>query len=483
MNSVAGAAQSTQSIQASQTQNSVFESVTEEFDLVIDDIEGELPAALRGTLYRNGPSQWQSDCGHVFDGNGMISQFIFSDGQLRYRNRFVRTPKYLAESNGKRLRGLGTERPGGMLANALRPPSDRANTHALFFGEQVLALTDDGRPWRVDADSLATIGSTGFAGRLPITSLFSAHPRIDPQTGELFNFGIALDLRRAPRLPISMNIYRIDVRGKLSVAASFPLDRVHVNHDFVITPNYFVFVLAPITISLGKAMHAGLGLSPFEGAAVFEGARATRFVLVPRNGGKPRIIEHEAFAYVHFNNAYEDGKDVVIDLSLHDSWEASSALLKDFRNINVDHSVGGPLVRFRVSPDNRITRTDLSSLKSEFPQHDWRRTSLPYRYSYLSGTAGNGETAIIKVDNDSGESVLHGFANSAPGEPLFVPRSANGAEDDGWLLCLTCVPEQQRSALFVLDARQPDAPPLAVATLPHQQFPGFHGSFTTRIAR
>jgi len=60
-----------------------------------------------------------------------------------------------------------------------------------------------------------------------------------------------------------------------------------------------------------------------------------------------------------------------------------------------------------------------------------------------------------------------------PGEPLFVPRSKDSAEDEGWLVCLAYVAAEHRSALIVLDAKNLDAPPLAVARLPHHQFPGF----------
>ncbi len=295
--------------------------------------------------------------------------------------------------------------------------------------------------------------------------------------------GIAMNLKQVPGLPVSMNIYRLSPNGRFDVAASFPLDRIYINHDFVITPRYFVFVLAPIVVAPALALQAGLGLIPFESATVFRESLGTRFVLVPRNGGKPRIIEHDTVTFVHFNNAYEDGNDVVIDLCLHSSWDESSSLLKDFRSIGLGNSVGGPLARFRVRPDNKISHEILLTNKVEFPQHDWRRTSLPYRYSYSVGECGNqAGAALFKVDNVTGQSAWHPFAMNMPGEPLFVPRHSNAAEDDGWLLCLTYLAEEHRSALFVLDASRIEAEPLAVAKLPHHQFPGFHGSFTRRVA-
>ena len=53
--------------------------------------DGELPAELSGTLYRNGPGRWQDHTGrplhHLFDGDGMISAFPLGGGKVHSRNR------------------------------------------------------------------------------------------------------------------------------------------------------------------------------------------------------------------------------------------------------------------------------------------------------------------------------------------------------------------------------------------------------------
>jgi len=63
-------------------------------------IEGSIPTQLRGTLYRNGPGLF--DRGglrkrNLLDGDGMVQSFTFHDSGVHYRNRFVRTNKYLKE--------------------------------------------------------------------------------------------------------------------------------------------------------------------------------------------------------------------------------------------------------------------------------------------------------------------------------------------------------------------------------------------------
>nr|WP_160824958.1 carotenoid oxygenase family protein [Actinomadura sp. J1-007] len=64
-----------------------------------------------------------------------------------------------------------------------------------------------------------------------------------------------------------------------------------------------------------------------------------------------------------------------------------------------------------------------------------------------------------------------------------MPREPGAAEGDGWLLTLAYDPDEHRSRLLVLDARDVEAEPVAVARLRHHIPMGFHGSFTRRIAR
>jgi hypothetical protein len=54
--------------------------------------------------------------------------------------------------------------------------------------------------------------------------------------------------------------------------------------------------------------------------------------------------------------------------------------------------------------------------------------------------------------------------------------------DDGWLLTVVYLAAEHRSALVVLDARDPSRAPIAIARVDRHFFPGFHGSFTNRVA-
>ncbi len=466
------------------TVNPALQPAEEVPNEVLLDITGTIPTELRGTLYRNGPGRWEAGgfvAQHAFDGDGLVSKFVIHNGTVRFQSRYVRTPKFKTEEAGKGagIRGMGNQRPGGALGNAGRYPADSANTHAFVHAERLVALSDVGRPWEIDLDDLTTHGVCTFDGKLPIASRFSPHPRIDPISGELFNFGLDVAPRFAAKMPIGLKCYRVDAKGKLSTIATVPLDHAHIQHDFAITQHYLVFILAPIVLDPVRAM---LGLTTPEGATSFRPDIGTKIVLVPRNGGKRREIECPPLMYVHINNAFEDRDDIVVDLVRYDDYREFFDPVRSFRTPD---AVGGFASRVRVTKGDKVTIEDFSEQRTELPQHDWRRTSRSYRFGYhatLDGRPG-ASNRVIKVDANTGDQWEHAFAPSdAVGEPIFVPRSASAAEDDGWLLTVVYLAAEHRSALVVLDARDPSRGPIATARVDRHFFPGFHGSFTHRVA-
>lgn len=458
--------------------HAIFDSLLDEHDYVVDEIDGALPADLIGTLYRNGPGKNEiggTRFAHLFDGDGMLSQLTFDGKAIHYRNRFVRTEHYLAErsATAPKMRGFGTQKPGGPLRNAFRMPGNVANTSITFHAGNLLALWEGGRPWRLDPDTLDTVGEYDYDGALKGGYAFSAHPKIDPATGELFNFGI----QYGPRTRIRS--YRVGAAGELRELEPVTLPYPVMNHDFALTDKHLVFVIDPVIVRLPRFM---LGFAGYDGALKWDPSKSTRVLLVPRDGGKPRVAECDPFFHFHINNAFEQGGDTIVDLVRYEDFSLDDSL-RDFGN--ADFAERGLLTRLRVSASGAIEQQRLCDVPCEFPQHDWRMTTTRHRYSYVAGRPRDVafSTAIVKVDHDTGESRTHDFGDSqVPGEPIFVPRPGANAEDDGWLLTIVYSSIERRSRLVILDARGPDADPVAEARLRHHVPFGFHGTFTNRLA-
>src|SRR5690349_17702459 len=77
-----------------------YAPLREEFDLDDLTVEGELPRELDGTFYRIGPNP-QFEPRPPYNplmGDGMVHAFRLGGGRASYRNRWVRTGRWVREN-------------------------------------------------------------------------------------------------------------------------------------------------------------------------------------------------------------------------------------------------------------------------------------------------------------------------------------------------------------------------------------------------
>lgn len=466
---------------------SAYEPLYAEHDYPIEDFEGALPEELRGTLYRNGPGKLEAGgqaLGHLFDGDGMLSMFAIADGTVRFRNRYIKTKHYRKSlgSGGAPYRALGTMRPGGVLANALRFPANVANTGVVTHAGKLLALWEGGRPTEVDPDTLDTVGLHDFDGGLKWLGAFSAHPKWDPDTGDMFNFGMAM-------APIPKLIcYRVDPRGRLHRLGELRLPSPMFNHDVGLTARHMVFVIPPLVFPLGKFLGSGLGLRNYIDAIEYDASQGTMIALVPRDGAKPVVLHTDSSLHLHLSNAYEQGDDTVVELvNYHATWEQLNGQLSAVQNLVETSTMpyGGTLSRVRITPAGTVSTEQICDLSGEFPTFNLKHTTLQNRYTYLSAGADGSvyPNSIAKVDNSTGKESIHHLPDGQlPHEAIFAPRPGGTDEDDGWLLVATQDGINNVASLVVLDAKAVEADPIYVGRLRHHLPLTFHGSFTPRVA-
>ena len=428
----------------------------EEIDAALLPLAGTLPEGLDGVLWRNGPGRSERGgvrYGHLFDGDGFIVRFDLGPAGGRVRSRFVRTPEFLAEERANKIlyRGFGTQRPGGIAANALRMSfKNVANTAVMWHAGRLHALWEGGLPTRIDPTTLDSLGRDDLGGALrggltPPT--FSAHPCRDDATGTMFNFGLRWGLSAQ-----TLVIYATDADGATRVERSLALDRLSFIHDFLLTPRWFVFLLPAVRFDV---LRMALGLTTPVGSLRHEAGAAMTALLVPRDGGAPVAIETVPGFAFHLAGAYEQPNGhVVCDLMQLEGVPD----LDDLEDMFAPGSTGGGAlpVRLVLDPEARVMvdAIELDDTATEFPitaaadgrayRSFWATAAAPHRRQPY-------HSALVRIEPGRGVVARRELFPALPSEPCFVPRPGARDAEDGWLLTI-CHRPGAASELWVLDA-------------------------------
>jgi carotenoid cleavage dioxygenase-like enzyme len=438
----------------------------DDFDI---QVVGRIPDALAGAYYRNGPNP-QFDPPNPFFGffgDGMIHAFFLEPnrdgGRARYRNRWVRTPRWLAENKaGRPLFGFAGAPSDPSVANI---PPGTANTNIIYHGGKLMALHEQSEPFEFDPAGLERGAFLNTGGKC------TAHPKIDPETGELVWFAYFA----GPERFSNMIDYGVtDKTGKITRRDRFAAPYASMMHDFMVTRNYVLFPVVPLTGDLQRAMKGLPGIAWEAGKAVFIG-------VMKRNANVDSIrwFEIEPSFLLHTMNAWEDGEKIHCELT-----EFPKAPFFP----NADGSPGqlteGRLTRWTINladQTNRAKRAQLDDLNSELPRYDERFAGLPYRHGwYIANISGDplSHNAIAHIDLKTGKRIERILdRGDVVGEPLFVPRAASAPEGDGYIIVLVYRAATNTSELLILNAQDIAGEPVTVLKLPRHVPGGFHGNF------
>ncbi len=438
----------------------LFAPVSTECTATQLEIRGRIPAELNGLYARIGPNPLRVDnpaAYHWFTGDGMVHGVRLREGRaLWYRNRWV-----------------GTDSVNRRLGRALAPGprhgvADVVNTNVIGHAGRIWALVEAGAlPVQLDAE-LSTVRHGYFDSAAALS--YSAHPHRDPHTGELHAICYDSLARHQIRHVV------VDRHGAVTRDLAVPVQHGPMIHDCALTAHHVVIFDLPITFSFG-ALLRGASL-PYR----WNGAHIPRIGLLPRTGNAAEVrwFEIEACFVFHAANAYElDDGEVVVDVVSY------PRQFEQARGTGLDNS-RTHLERWRLDTSSRVVRRQtLSEQRQEFPRIDERRSTQPHRFIYTVGFGVDRPRPepLYRHDLQTGGITRHDFGPSqVPSEAVFVPRSAQSGEDDGWLLAFVGDLASDRSALVILDAAHVQDEPQAVIELPARVPLGFHGNWIPEAA-
>ncbi len=159
------------------------------------DVEGTIPPESAGAFFRAVPDPAHApmfDDDITLSADGMVSRFLFEGGQVDHDIKYVNTHRYAAERKARKAlygqyRNPYTDDPS--VRDPSRPDLRTvANTTPVWHAGRLFMTKEDGRPYEINPHTLETEGYWDYEGKLKSLTL-TAHPRIDPVTGEMFTYG------------------------------------------------------------------------------------------------------------------------------------------------------------------------------------------------------------------------------------------------------------------------------------------------------
>jgi carotenoid cleavage dioxygenase len=446
-----------------------------EIDLRDLEVEGDIPRSLSGAFYRIAPDhqyppRFLDDV--PFNADGTISRFLFENGRVHLRHRYVRTERFkLERAAGRALYGR-YRNPFTDDASVAGKSRNLANTTPLVWHGKLLALREDSPPIAMDPITLETHGDWSFHGTLPGPT-FTAHPKIDPTTGQMIAFGFAAKGLYSR----DVAYYEIGPSGKVTHQVWFELPYYCMLHDFGVTEDYAVFPVIPVCGVGPEALQAG------KPHYAWDSTKDIYLGVLPRGGGAKDLRWFRAPNQFcsHVMNAFSDGTRVHIDVPV-----AAGNMFPFFPELGKPWDPSKAQSRMtRWTVDLSSSREGFQSVEpltdyvGEFPKTDHRYQTRPYRHGWLLGFDPL-RSSIAHVDHSNGRTTTWSAdGNTALQEPCFIPRSDGAAEGDGYIITVATRIREMRTDVFLLDAQHLADGPVATIRLPLRLRPGYHGSWAS----
>lgn len=458
-------------------------------------VKGKLPDDLVGSYFKTSPNPRYLPLGGQYHGwaaDAMVHGITFTGDRVTYRNRWIRTPKFLAEGRAGRSVFDYIMPDNPFLFSGLEPYRDTPETEGvamispmtavIYWKGQLLAFGEgDTPPWALDPWTLDSFGPADFARHLPAAfnprvdgvGAAMGHMRYCPVTHELFMYTIS----------ISEPYFTLHVLSRDGGFRSIPLhDAPFASyiHDFMISGDHVIVSFSPVLMSYDRVRQGG-------GFFAWEPDLGTHVAVISRQpGNEVTWIDLDENCYVtHPVNAYEEDGKIIHDfphfpvppITTENSFAEMVGIMQG--------DLTTPLVRWEIDVAARkITQRQLGDRGVELPRINDSFQGQPYRVAYLatrtSGSANGFDfNVVLRQDMVTGEAQMFEFPEAATiSEPVFCPRAGATAEDDGYLLVIAYRPETDKSELYLLDAADIEAGPVAVVGFPHRIPMPSHGTWT-----
>jgi carotenoid cleavage dioxygenase len=452
-----------------------------ESDIQDLEVEGRLPADLQGAFYRVGPdAQYPLRPGNIpFDGEGHVSMFRFENGRVSYRSRFARNQRYKAQAAAHDVLFPMYRNPYQDDPRAQGLSRGTANTHVILHNGKLLALKEDSPPVAMHPLTLETLDDYyTFDGQLE-SQTFTAHPKIDSQTGNLIAFGYEAKGFGSD----DINVFEYTPDGRRVWDAWIKVPYVGLLHDFAVTERHIAFYVIPLAFDLEQMKRGGIHWS-------WDGTQPTYLGFMRRGGdGRDvRWIKGPSRSATHVLGTFEDGNKLYVDVEMS---EFNPFPFMPFRDGTKWDPVRGASRITRLSVD--LSGPSVADYQMEvlyphhlgaLPRQDDRYHTVPYRFGFLpcpdpdfADGRWRPSTCYARFDHQTRTTQLYRAGEGTTlAEACFAPKSRHAPEGVGYLMGVASrQKEAGRADLVILDAEHVDEEPVAIVKLPTRIVGQIHG--------
>ncbi|EUC26999.1 hypothetical protein COCCADRAFT_42125 [Bipolaris zeicola 26-R-13] len=359
-----------------------------------------------------------------FNGDGNITAIPIGNGHADYKQRYVRTYRFLAETSaGRSLFGRyrNPYTDSELVKSVIRTA---ANTNITFWRGMLLASKEDGPPYAMDPVSLETIGWYDFEGQITAPTM-AAHPKFDPDTGEMICFAYEAGG---------------DKNDGLRRIAVWTIDADGGGNHWVWDPKEHQW-----------------------------------YSIVPRRMGKPEDIvwlrSGNAF-HGHVAGCYEnDQGNIVFDLTVADG--------NVFFFSTPDDEPTGSIFNPKSPSESWVEPSEVWNTSGRLSHIDDRYVTKKYNHFWQAKIGGAREYDVAKYSSPAGglfNCLAHYTWDERKEDPSFIPKS-DGAEGEGWLIALLNHLDVLHNDVVIFDALNLAKGPVATIRLPTKLRLGLHGNF------
>lgn len=464
------------------------------FEATVEDCvvsQGVVPPELNGGFYRNGPT-WKRptvqglDTAYSMD--GMIQGLVFREGRVDFRNRWTRTPKYLAEQQaGRALFEWSDAHFGDWRAWALGDvkrdewtrgiPQGTNAVNVVPFAGEILALGENDAPVALDPLSLETHGVVPWSSKLDRSMVppacygdgaFAAHPKWDARTGELYGWSYR-------DVPPYVTLHWVRPDGSVNSRQVWDAPYNTVLHDIWLTERYVVLPFQPF-IASQERIEKGYS------AYAWNPDLPISMGLVPRADidAPVRWISGEfpAQYVMHMLSANEVGDDkIVLDAPIFDRppFQFEDRFKPGDPFVPFWKLATSGVGRWTLDLDRGVATSEmLGDRPVELPKVDERHYGQAYSWAFLVGgdptrdggmrmntvikrNVHTGEEDAYRVDSDRHVTVFEG---------TFARRSPSAPEGDGYFIVPVSRFAERTSQFLIFDTRSFASGPVATIDLP-----------------